>query len=115
MHRYHNYHFHHPGLKRFFLADCFRLFDFYFIVSHLFGNILLKIKIKYKDISHISLPNDKILALNQMKAVADDKSNVANKMISVCDRVENIVGKGHNAGYQHFLLFPQCFQKPQSC
>ena len=24
---------------------------------------------------------------------------------------ENIVGKGENAGYQHFLLFPQCFQK----
>ena len=27
-------------------------------------------------------------------------------------RVENIVGKGENDGYQHFLLFPQCFQKP---
>ena len=25
--------------------------------------------------------------------------------------VENIEGKGENAGYQHFLLFPQCFQK----
>ena len=25
--------------------------------------------------------------------------------------VENIAGKGENAGYQHFLLFPQCFQK----
>ena len=25
--------------------------------------------------------------------------------------VENIVGNGENAGYQHFLLFPQCFQK----
>ena len=23
-------------------------------------------------------------------------------------RVENIVGKGENAGYQHLLLFPQC-------
>ena len=22
---------------------------------------------------------------------------------------ENIVGKGENAGYQYFLLFPQCF------
>ena len=31
--------------------------------------------------------------------------------ISVFDTVENIVGKGENAGYQHFLLFPQCFQK----
>ena len=32
-------------------------------------------------------------------------------MISLYDKVENIVGKGENAGYQHFLLFPQCFQK----
>ena len=30
---------------------------------------------------------------------------------SVFDRVENIVGKGENAGHQHFLLFPQCFEK----
>ena len=25
--------------------------------------------------------------------------------------VENIAGKRENAGHQHFLLFPQCFQK----
>ena len=25
--------------------------------------------------------------------------------------IENIVGKGENAGYQHFHIFPQCFQK----
>ena len=29
----------------------------------------------------------------------------------VFDRAENIVGKGENAGYQHCLLFPQCFQE----
>ena len=29
----------------------------------------------------------------------------------VCDRLENIVRKRSNAGCQHFLLFPQCFQK----
>ena len=29
----------------------------------------------------------------------------------VPDRVENNVGKGENAGYQHFLLFQHCFQK----
>ena len=27
------------------------------------------------------------------------------------ERTENIVGKGENPGYQHFLLFLQCFQK----
>ena len=32
-------------------------------------------------------------------------------IISFFDRVENTVGKGENAGYQHFLLFPQCFEK----
>ena len=26
--------------------------------------------------------------------------------------VENIMGKGENADFQHFLLFPQCSQKP---
>ena len=31
--------------------------------------------------------------------------------ISLLDRVENVVGKGENVGYQYFLLFPQCFQK----
>ena len=46
-----------------------------------------------------------------MKAFADDNLNVAKMMISPCDRVEIIVGNGENAGYQHFLLFPQCFQK----
>ena len=30
-------------------------------------------------------------------------------------RVENIEGKGENAGYQHFLLFPKCFQKASQC
>ena len=32
-------------------------------------------------------------------------------VIFVFDAFENIVGKGENDGYQHFLLFPQCFQK----
>ena len=32
--------------------------------------------------------------------------------ISLCDRAENTVGKGENAGYQHFLLLPQCFPRP---
>ena len=38
-------------------------------------------------------------------------SGLTQMMIS-SDWVENIVGKGENAGYQHFVLFPQCFQKP---
>ena len=29
-------------------------------------------------------------------------------------RVENTVEEGENAGYQHFLLFPECFPNPSS-
>ena len=31
-------------------------------------------------------------------------------MVLISDMVENIVGKGENAGNQHFLLFQQYFQ-----
>ena len=35
--------------------------------------------------------------------------NVTEQLTFVLRRVENIAGKGENAGYQHYLLFPQCF------
>ena len=50
----------------------------------------------------------------KFKAFADDTSNLAKMMISVSYRVESIVGKGENAGYQYFLLFPQYFQTASS-
>ena len=53
-----------------------------------------------------SLPNR-----SKLKAFADDKLSVIRKLKFVLGWVENIVGKGENAGFQHFLLFPQCFQK----
>ena len=43
------------------------------------------------------------------KELADRKINATEKFI--LGKVENSVGKGENAGYQHFLLFLQCFQK----
>ena len=46
-----------------------------------------------------------------MKAFADDKTDVTETLKFVLGRVEKIIGKGENAGYQHFFLFPQCFQK----
>ena len=57
------------------------------------------------------LPNDKMLDLSKLKAFTDDNLNLNKKLKFAMGRVENIVGKGENAGYQHFLLFPQCFQK----
>ena len=58
-----------------------------------------------------TLPNNKILGQSKLKAFADDKMNMAEKLKFVLGRVENIVGKGENVGYQHFLLFPQYFSK----
>ena len=58
-----------------------------------------------------SLSHDKILDQSRFKAFADEKMNVTKKLKFLFGSVENIVGKGENAGYQHFLLFPQCFQK----
>ena len=61
-----------------------------------------------------SLQNNKILDWSKLKAFADDKINVLKTLNIKLGRVENIVGKGENAGYQHFLLSPQCFQKVAS-
>ena len=36
--------------------------------------------------------------MTKLKAFVDDKSNVANMMITLYDREENTVGKGENAG-----------------
>ena len=55
--------------------------------------------------------DNKILGLPELKAFADNKLNVTQNFKVVFHRIENIVGKEENAGYQHFLLFPQCFQK----
>ena len=46
-----------------------------------------------------------LVEVTKLKAFTDNKSNVAKITISPFDRVENIVGKGENAGHQHFLLF----------
>ena len=57
----------------------------------------------------ISLPIKKILDWSKLKAFAGAKIKLARVMIFVFDWVENIVGKGENAGYHDFLFFQQCF------
>ena len=57
------------------------------------------------------LPNDKILDWSKFKAPAYDNLYVAEMTTNVFDKVENVVGRGENAGIQHFLLFPQGFLK----
>ena len=56
-----------------------------------------------------SVPNNIILDSSKLKVFADYKINVMKKF--VLGKVKNIMEKGQNVGYQHFLLFPQCFQK----
>ena len=57
------------------------------------------------------LPNDKMLEWSRLKPFADNKINVTEKLNFLLGRIVNIVQKGENAVYQHFLLFPQCLQK----
>ena len=58
-----------------------------------------------------SLPNNKIMDWSKLKAFADNKLNATVKLKFVLEWIENIVGKGENADFQHFLLYPQSFQK----
>ena len=62
-------------------------------------------------ISINSFPHDKILGSSKLKAFTDNNINVTESLEFVLGKYDKIVGKGDNAGYQHFLLFPQCFQK----
>ena len=70
--------------------------------------------LKTRTFSINSLPNGKILDWSKSTAFAENKLNVTGVTIALYDRVENTVGKGENAGNQHFLLFPQCFPKLSS-
>ena len=58
------------------------------------------------------LPNDKILDWSKLKAFADNIIKILKMMIFVFDRVENLVGKGENAGNLHcfsFIVFKRLF------
>ena len=66
---------------------------------------------------------DSALNLHQMyqmtkcynfKQLADNKRNLTQKLNLILGWVENILGKGDNAGNQHILFFPKYFQKPST-
>ena len=59
-----------------------------------------------------SLPKWYYFGLVKIEGICRQKV-VGILMISVFDIEENIVRKGANAGYKHFLLFP-CFQRTSS-
>ena len=53
--------------------------------------------------------NGIFLVWSKLKAFADYNITITENLKFVLERVENILGKGENAGYQHFLLFSVCF------
>ena len=83
--------------------------------SYVFNSLIICL-VKTKDCiakGFNSSPNNNILECFKLKALnfADDNINVTETIKFVLGWIENTAGKGENAGYQHFLLFPQCFQK----
>ena len=56
-------------------------------------------------------PHDKILDQTKLKAFADAKLNVTTMIISVSDRVENIVGKGEIACTSNFSFSHNVFKR----
>ena len=64
---------------------------------------------EYREMLSNFILSDKVLDWSKFKVFADNKFKVLKMMIFVFNRVETIVGKGENDGYQYFLLFPQCF------
>ena len=53
------------------------------------------------------LPNDNFVFYStKFKAFVDDRFVVFDR-----EQIQNVMGKEENAGFQHFLLFPFCFQK----
>ena len=57
------------------------------------------------------LPDDKILDWPKLKQFADENFRFDENSRKLSKLVESTVGKGEIAGYEEFLLFPQCFQK----
>ena len=59
--------------------------------------------------NELTLPNEENLE-SKLKAFEDDMINFIEMIISLSYRVENIVGKGENAGYQYFSSFHNVFK-----
>ena len=58
-----------------------------------------------------ALQNNKFSGWSKLKAFANDKIYVTIETEILFGMGRKHYGKGENAGFQHFLLFPQCFQK----
>ena len=64
----------------------------------------------YCNALHLGYRGCKVLDWSKFKAFADDKIKLPMRMIFVFDRLENIVRKEENAGYQHSYLSHNVFK-----
>ena len=64
-----------------------------------------------KHVITLLFPKQQILNSSKFKQFADDNFKFDEKGGKCSKRVENTSGKGENARYEQFLLFPQCFQR----
>ena len=55
-------------------------------------------------------PKKQILDSSEVKEFADNNFKLVEIGRKLSDQVENTVVNGEIAGYEQFLLFPQCFQ-----
>ena len=65
----------------------------------------------YLRISLNPLLDDKILDRSTLRQSADNNFKFDENSRKFSKWLENTAGKGENARYEQFLLFPQCFQK----
>ena len=56
-----------------------------------------------------------ILDASKLREFADDNFKFDENGRNLSAWVEDTVGKGEIARYEHFLRFPQCFQKTCNC
>ena len=78
--------------------------------NFVFHCVLEVVKTKYKPKLKIIIFSEffKYCYFNKYSRFQDNKIIVTQKLKFILGKVKNIVGKGENADYQHFLLFPQC-------
>ena len=85
-----------------------------FFFSH---NVFYPSHIKSQFLNHIFICRLQILSiwigpilLFGIELIQIEKINVGQNLKIVTERVEDVFGKGENAGQQHFFLYPKCFQ-----
>ena len=71
--------------------------------------------LKNEHIHSSPFPHNKIWDQTKLKAFADEKLNATKMVISVFDRVENIMGKGEIACTSNFSFSHNVFKRAKRC